>query len=302
MFKHLSKRLVELAQDFYLVKGPDNARFPYCNAFLLTGRQTVLVDAGLDIEIIEAIDQVKKIDTLVISHPHPDHILNWAYLADRRLLLPSQTTGEAHELVTLGTRFMGSESRGRVWADIFGNHYGMKALKEPDARFDDKDVLDFEPFKLKAIHSPGHVKDHYCFFEQKTGILLTSDVDFSNFGPFYGHPECEIDQFKTTIETLKDIPYSMVCSSHKRPIKGSADTAFDYFLNGFDRHEELVRKLCQNKPCTIEEMVRISPFYHNKMAVPLFQKTFEFQMISKCIDNMIKNGRMILTLEGYRAE
>ncbi|MCP4672298.1 MAG: hypothetical protein GY857_13450, partial [Desulfobacula sp.] len=39
--------ITKLAENLYLIHAPNLARFPHCNGFLFTGRQTVLIDTGI---------------------------------------------------------------------------------------------------------------------------------------------------------------------------------------------------------------------------------------------------------------
>ncbi len=298
MFSFLSDKITELAPGFYLIPGPNTSRFPYCNTFLLTGKETVLIDAGFNPETIIEIDRIKKIDTLIISHSHPDHILNWDLLKDRHLIFPFETPDSVHDLDTLGNRFMGNKENGKVWAQIVGQTLGMKALREPDQRFKDNDILTFPDFKLKAIYAPGHLSDHYCFLELNTGILLTSDIDFSGFGPFYGQSECDIKLFKKTINKVMEQPYTSLCSSHKGPMTGNTSHEFKKFLAGFDRHSNVFLNICKT-PHTIDAITAKSPLYNDKMPFKIFQETFEKGMISKSIQLMVENGLMIETPHGF---
>jgi hydroxyacylglutathione hydrolase len=298
MFSHLKGRVKELAPGFYVIFGPNKSRFPYCNTFLLTGEETVLIDAGLDKETLLEIDRIKRIDILMISHSHPDHILNWALLKDRHLILPAQTPESAYDLKTLGKRFMGTEEKGKIWAKIVGDALGMKALREPEQRFKDNEIISFAGFRIKTLHAPGHLDDHYCFLELNTGILLTSDIDFSGFGPFYGQGECNIALFKKSIKKIMEHPYKMLCSSHKSPFYGDGAAEFEKFAKGFDRHSNLILDIC-NTPHTIDEIAQKSPLYLDKMPLKIFQETFERGMISKSIDLMIKEGVVIETPEGF---
>jgi glyoxylase-like metal-dependent hydrolase (beta-lactamase superfamily II) len=298
MFSHLKAGVTELAPGFYRICGPNKSRFPHCNTFLLTGQETVLIDAGLDKETLLEIDRIKRIDILIISHSHPDHILNWAFLKDRHLVFPFETPESVYDLTTFGKRFMGTEKKGKIWAEIVGTHLGMKALRAPEQRFKDGEILSFAGFKLLAIHGPGHLDDHYCFFELNTGILLTSDIDFSGFGPFYGQPECNILQFKKTIKKVMQQPYKLLCYSHKNPIYGDAADEFKKFLKGFDRHGRLILNICKT-PHTLDQITEKSPLYLDKMPVKIFQETFERGMISKSIDLMVKEGVMSETPDGF---
>ena len=175
--------VAQLAPDLYVIAGRNKSRFPFCNAFLIAGDETVLIDTGIGRQKLKAIDEQCRIDRVLISHPHPDHIAGFELLWDRTLLLPKETPIGMDDLFSLGIRFTGSEENGRLWAEFARNKLGLKPLREPDGRFSHGDVLDFGRIKLEAIHAPGHLSDHYCFFEPKSRTLLTTDIDFSGFGP-----------------------------------------------------------------------------------------------------------------------
>lgn len=177
-----------VAPNVFLAAGPGAGRFPYCNAFLLTGDRTVLIDTGIGERRIREIDRRQRIDTLVISHSHPDHLLAWHGLRDRELLLPVQTPDSVHDLREMGLRFTGTPADADYWATMAQNDLGLHPLRPPDRRFADGERLDFGAVQLEAIHAPGHLDDHYCFFETRSGTLFSIDIDFTGFGPWYGSP------------------------------------------------------------------------------------------------------------------
>ncbi|MFO7558282.1 MAG: MBL fold metallo-hydrolase [Desulfobacterales bacterium] len=285
----LREKTIRLADNFYLITAPNKSQFPFCNTFLLCGKKTVLIDAGMDRKTLLAIDREKRIDTLIFSHSHPDHILNWHLLRDRQILMPKETPASVSDLNLLGTRFMGTPEKGAYWVKLIGEGLGLHPLRDPDERFCDGDLFEISGFQLQAVHAPGHLHDHYAFFERKTGILLTSDIDFSGFGPFYGQPECSISLFRKSIQKVMSLPYTMVCSSHKMPMHGDRTADFKIFSEGFERHREKILSLCE-VPHSLDELARLSPVYQDRMSDKVLQKTFEKGMISKSLDLMIQDG------------
>jgi glyoxylase-like metal-dependent hydrolase (beta-lactamase superfamily II) len=285
--------LIELAEDFYFVRGDNGGRFPSCHGFLFTKGETVLIDAGIGEDNIKELDRRMRIDTLVISHSHPDHIRDWHLLADRRLLLPADTPDSAMDLQLLGERFTGSPERGQYWARVVHDVWGIHPLREPDGRFGDGDVLEVGGAELEAIRVDGHIDDHYCFFERRSGVLLTTDVDFTSFGPWYANPESDIETFQAGVRRLMAIPYRRVCSSHRRPLEvGDATPYFEAFLMGFDRHRSKVWELCES-PISLEELVAASPFYGNGMPDKRLQNIFEANMIAKNLALLVRDGLIV---------
>ncbi|MEZ4550758.1 MAG: hypothetical protein R2874_09855 [Desulfobacterales bacterium] len=113
---------------------------------------------------------------------------------------------------------------------------------------------------------PGHLNDHYCL-DHESRTLLSTDIDFSSFGPWYGNPECDIALFVG--ESKGDgLPGEQVCSSHKPPVRAkSGEEAFERF-EMFDTHRQMIFNLC-DPPATLERMVAIRRFTKTGLKTPL---------------------------------
>ncbi len=280
-----------LTGNIYLATAPGQSRFPYCNGFLIDGPETVLIDAGIGVERLRALDRIRRIDILIISHSHPDHILAWHVLKDRHLFLPRETPASIADIYQLGLRFTDTVAKAEHWAQRIGRELGVQPLRLPVGHYGDGDVFEVAGVKLQAIHAPGHLDDHYCFLETKSGTLLTTDIDFTGFGPWYGNPECDIEMFKQSIRKVMAFPHQRVCSSHKPAFEGDASDLFRSYLNIFGRHEQVVLDLCET-PRSLSEMVTASPFYRNKAPDRIVQNIFEEQMITKNLEILIQQNRV----------
>lgn len=284
-----NRHLQKICSGIYLVEAPEHGRFPYCNGFLFTGDENILIDAGMDDEQIRSIDKSIGIDTLVISHTHPDHIRRWHLLSHRRILLPAESPDSVFNLQTLGTRYVGTPERGRHWVEVIGTLTGIRALREPDARYADGFLIKNGSSRIQAVHAPGHLDDHYCFFEHNTGTLLSTDIDFTGFGPWYGNPEGKIKPFITSIRKVMSLPYKRVCSSHKPPHEGNATALFESYLEAFNRQKMKVLAAVGSGK-TLDELTAVSPFYNNRFMDLKLQNWFEEKMITENLALLIEDG------------
>lgn len=291
MFSDLKYKVIPLGSDMFCLTGPNSSRFPFCMSFLFLGEETILMDTGVGHETLKAVDAISRVDTVIFTHSHPDHVLNWHLFNDRRILIPEETPPSVTDLHQLGYRFMGDRGKAEYWVAEIGGRHGLKPFREPDGRFGDGDIIDTGRFRLRAIHAPGHLADHYCFFEENTQTLFTGDIDFSGFGPFYGQPECDIRQFIASIQRVMDLPYKRVCPAHKPPVEGDITRLFNNFLDGFTRHSEAILAHL-DVPRTIPEIVAQSPLYRDLMPDKVFQETFETGMVAKNLAMMLDAGRV----------
>lgn len=254
----------------------------------------MLIDAGIGAKRLCEIDRQFRIDILLITHSHPDHIRHGFCLSDRHILMPRETPESICDLTLLGERFMGTKKAGIEWAEFVHQEFGVRALRLPDDRFGHGDVLEIGGCRLEAIHAPGHLNDHYCFLEHNSGTLITTDIDLTSFGPWCGNPESDFETFRESIRRVMSVDHRRVCSSHKAPIEGTGRKSFEKFLNCFDRQKNLVLELC-SVPSTLDELAKKSPFYNNTMKYKNVQYLFERQMISKHLSVLCKEGLVTQT-------
>ncbi len=281
--------LSRLTDTVSFVYGENKGRFPSSHGLLLTGRQTALIDAGVGQDRIRALDEERRIDVLIITHSHPDHIRYWHVLKDRTILMPAETPDSITDLRDLGARFTGKPEDAAVWADLVGNTFGVRPMRLPDERFEDGGIIDLGGVELEAIAARGHTDDHYCFFDRISGTLFSTDIDFSSFGPWYGNPESDIITFRRSVERIMKRSYERVCTSHKPPIEGDATAEFEAFLAAFDRQKETVLNLCR-QGVGLNRMLEISPFFRNGLPDKVVQGVFERAMIVKNMDLLVNEG------------
>jgi len=141
------------------------------NVFLVTGDRTVLVDAGNDFGVVEAVrEHVDDIDALVLTHTHPDHV------------------GEAPAVVDAFDV--------DVWGFDADHHHVDHAVA-------DGDVVRLGDHDYEALHTPGHKDDHLCFYGAKPEILFAGDLVFANGG--FGRTDLEEGDRATLVESIADV-------------------------------------------------------------------------------------------------
>jgi glyoxylase-like metal-dependent hydrolase (beta-lactamase superfamily II) len=270
---------VEIIPDLYLLPGAGNGRFPYAHSFLIDGDTRALLDTGAGIQRLQKLREQISLDLLISSHSHPDHTAgNWLF-QDLPLYAPEQAADTFGRLLPLSERLVEPGPLAVIWRRFVRQTLSFRDAP-PTNTFPDKAAFDFGRVKLIALHTPGHVIDHTCFFEPTHGVLLSFDIDLTSFGPWYGHRESDITQFKASIRRVMALQPRVIVSSHKGIITDDIQIRLARFLAVFDEREAKIKTLLA-AGYTLAEMVERSPFYGGYPYAPELLRYWEEQMIRK---------------------
>ncbi len=287
----------EITEHITLIKGRNHGRFPFSHSVLVEDDITALIDTGCGIENLNQLK--KKVDIVINSHSHPDHTAgNWLF-SGIPLKVPKEEVDFNSNIRKLSERYTEKGELSRMWRDFVSHRMSFQNAL-PTETFFDTDVLDFGDTALEAVHTPGHTLGHYCFFEKREKILLSFDIDFTRFGPWYGHRESDITQFKTSIEKVRALKPEIVVSSHTGIIKEDIEKRFEQFTNVFsERNQRILWFLGQEK--TLEEIVDEALIYRDFSFHPVLLKYWEEMMIRKHLKILIDKGLVMKTQKGFIA-
>lgn len=132
--------------------------------------ETVLVDAGTG-DSWKAIRELEKIDKVVITHSHYDHVDNLPKIVDK--FDPEVYSFEPSNLP--------------VDAEELG----------------EDEEIDLGGLRFRSIHTPGHRDDSICLYSSKEKILFTGDLIFREGG--FGRTDLEGADRDLLIESIEKI-------------------------------------------------------------------------------------------------
>jgi glyoxylase-like metal-dependent hydrolase (beta-lactamase superfamily II) len=279
--------LKQVTENIYFVEGKSNGRFPFCHSVLIRDRITALIETGCGRDVLKEIEKEFSPDVVIYSHAHPDHCAGSSFFPAEKLWGPEEhkeTTGTmrrmAERLVIPGlvedwlTLMTGApQLEDFKVGNYFGNGY----------------VFDFGKTKMEAVHAPGHTDDHYCFYLPNEKIMLTTDIDFTSFGPWYANPESDIDTFIDSIERLRGYEIETVLSSHLGVIKNNIEEKFDQFLAVFEERDEKILEFLIS-PRSIEDFVEKALIYQGYPYGESILRFFEAQMDEKHVKRLMSRG------------
>jgi|GEM_PF-227620 len=253
------------------------------NVFLLgyvadSERKLTLVDAGdtrsLDVLLAafaESGVELSRIERIVLTHCHPDHVGNVAAL--------KESTG----------------------ATVFAHRLEQPHIERFDAELQiDNWIEPGEPipcdgFTLQTIFTPGHSPGHCCVVEPETGILLAGDM-ISGFGsvgifPPHGSMRDYIESLRRLLAAHEAQPFSIVGPGHGPPIADARAKIEEYITHRLAREEEVYDAVASGA-ATVDAILPIA--YPDVLPHLSFAARSTLQAH---LDKLVEDGRVLLASE-----
>ena len=194
------------------------------NTWLATGPPAVLIDAGVGssdhVASIERVLDPRPLDAVLITHGHIDHVSGVSALRRRW-----------HELTVRGG-----------------------GAGEP---FSDNEELRFGGLVLRAIFTPGHSPDHYCFFDEGTGDLYCGDL--ARAGGTVVIPASrggDLAHYLSSLRRIRELQPARLLPAHG-PIVSHPITLIDEYLAHREARTRQVRKLLSEGITDVDSFVTL---------------------------------------------
>jgi glyoxylase-like metal-dependent hydrolase (beta-lactamase superfamily II) len=277
----------EIRENIFFVHGEGKGRFPFSHSVLIKDGINVLIDAGCGVSRLQAIQEDFPLDMVIFSHAHTDHCSGCWTLPPEIVCGPEEWSSVTGDLQQMARRFMPPEFQ-EDWIAFMRDQAGFKDFR-PGRIFRRNQTFDFGNIKMETVHTPGHCQDHYCFYLPDEKLMLTTDIDFTPFGPWYGNPESDIDDFIASIEKLKGYDIETAVSSHRGVLTNGLDALFDQFLEAFDERDRKILDFLRS-PRTVDDFVTAALIYGRYPYWESVLKSWESQMIAKHLKRLASKG------------
>jgi len=288
---------IEIQDGVFLVIG---GSFPRCNTLVIIDKEVVIVDPGCNVEDLRALLQqnnlaLRDINTVILSHIHPDHITHTMRLnrLSKCRIAANEITAPLFNDKEKMKEFLGFHKGHPVramWENLVNSKmYGCldEGLVDEVLRNGDKFALGNTT--LRMLYTPGHLPDHMCIEILEPNMIYGSDIDLTEFGPFYGHPNSSIPEFKDSIRKLQERNYTALISGHlKSPVVEDYKTALSAYERQFDIREDMVYSLIMGWASSIPE-ITMTPIIYPSLTNPVFLQ-FETWMIEHHVTSLIERN------------
>ena len=180
------------------------------NTYLLTGAVPTLIDAGVgDASHVAALEEAlhgRPLAVILITHGHPDH---------------------AGGIPALLARWPAARVR---------NFHGDS--------FQDDERIEAGDTALRALHTPGHAPDHFCFLDEKTREVYCGDL--ARLGGTIVIPARtggNLIDYLRSLHRIRDLAPRRLLPGHGAPVDDPLTLIDEYLRHRLERERQIIESL-----------------------------------------------------------
>jgi len=272
----------QIKSGIWLIEAENKAHYPYSHSLFLEGKEPLIIDTGAG-QALKGL--VARTEHVVISHYHRDHntynnLFTGASFSVHINDAPGlESMDDFLQLSGLG--LIEPEARRMITTQI-----NFSATKV-DRYLSDGDYFDLGALKIRVIHLPGHTPGHCGFLIEEYGLIYASDIDLTGFGPWYGNPTSDLNQFRLSIHRLLDMKPEILLTAHSAPVTRNIKQKLAAYEAVIDKRDQVILAFLKRKPATLEEITDKKLIYRRHFGQEAL-RFFEETMIRKHLENLLR--------------
>lgn len=213
----------------------------HTNCYFIGGREMVIVDPATPLEaeqdrlLTYAAELQRRGIRLVeiwLTHHHKDHVGAVERLR-KELDLPVAAHAETARLLA------GEVTVDRLMAD--GDTREFTHAEGP-------------PTRWRAVHTPGHAPGHLCFYEERSGTLISGDNVVGLGTVIIAPPEGNMVQYFESLYRMRELARGFMLPAHGPPIATPVEKIDFYLAHRRQREESIYQSLAEG-PLSPREIV-----------------------------------------------
>lgn len=208
----------EIKPNLFVFYSPNQG----CNAYLLVGKKTVLIDSSSQNNsqaLVEGLEGIgvssKSVDLVLFTHAHADHFSGSAPF-----------TAAEMGMHKLDANYVNAKDQMYTASTMLGSSHfpKIKRFLSPGEK------IEFKPFNLEVVHTPGHTQGSVSFFDKAQKILFSGDLLFKGgFGRF-DLPSGDKQELLNSINSVKKLGFETLLPGHGLVLKEKQSENIEFAL------------------------------------------------------------------------
>lgn len=231
-------KLVNLSRLVHRIVAPNAGMMtgPGTNTYLVGNEELAVIDPGPNDEqhinaIIDAANGMDgTIKWILCTHTHPDHSPGSALL---KLKTNAQLYGQA-------------APEGPSQDQSF----------QPDVTWDSETKLKTPTFTLRAIHTPGHASNHWCYLLEDENLLFTGDHIMNGSTVVIAPPDGNMVDYIHSLKNLQHENIAHIAPGHGDLINNPQDVIEGTIQHRLMREAKTLEKLEKLQPANLDALVK----------------------------------------------
>ena len=241
-------RRIEFRPGFicFPVRTPTRPPATHTNAYIIyTSQELIVIDPGSPYEdeqaaLAECVDELlaegRRVREIILTHFHPDHVGGVCALVAH---LGSGVPVAAH----------------RLTAEPLSDTIRV------DRTIEDGDIIELKgeaSITLRAMHTPGHARGHLCFYDERTGAVLTGDNIVGLGSVLIDPPEGNMLDYLASLEQLRALPHLTVLFGGHGPAMGNPLAKIEeYIAHRLEREANILNAVREGADTAPEIVARV---------------------------------------------
>ena len=225
--KRLDRHVVRI-----IAPNPGNMTGPGTNSYLVGHAEVAVIDPGPCIDShIDAIVHAGagRIRWILCTHTHPDH-----------------SPAAARLKAITGAQLIGATAPADARQD---------ATFLPDVIAQDEAIYAVGDLTLRALHTPGHASNHYCYLLEQTGMLFSGDHVMQGSTVVINPPDGDMRAYLHSLQTLFQHSIAIIAPGHGYLIGKPAVEIRRLIEHRMQRERRVLDALAHRGEATIDELL-----------------------------------------------
>ncbi|WP_152654963.1 MBL fold metallo-hydrolase [Oceanobacillus sp. CFH 90083] len=248
--------LEQITDDIYRLVVRYKGAMGEVNSYFIKGNHGyTVIDTGIDAPETRALWERAfrnyKIEKLVLTHTHEDHI-GLARWFQEIYEIPVYVSRRGYKEMCKGRDAKARKKRLKSLIKKHGAPPIPLKIKdeshiykfEPDGFFDDNDEITLGNRSYQTIWTPGHAPDHYCFYQLETEVMIIGDHVLNHLSPviglWMGEEHNPMEAYFGALELLKEYQVRLALPGHGDPVEYLDERITDILYRHEKRMEQLL--------------------------------------------------------------